>query len=150
MLLVPGDFCLAKDAGRRWDPHYLCWKRLNDGDVFWDVFHANIPWFEVERFFVTLNMLYSFGWVVTFFGKNTNYCEQNWSCPVFHERNIRSNTRISRTCFSRLPPNISILHVFVGKNPMSLWNSTPNNTPTKHGPGHVIWVCTSMPLSQQP
>lgn len=51
------------------------------------------------------------------FGRNTNYCEQNWSCPVFHERNICSNTRISRTCFSRLPPNISILHVFVGKIP---------------------------------
>lgn len=80
-------------------------------DVFWMCFMEK-TWFEVDWFLVKQWFIFGFFW-----GNNANYCEQNWPCPVFHEKNICSSTRISRTCFSRLPPNISILHVFVGKIP---------------------------------
>lgn len=45
--------------------------------------------------------------------------KKNGHGPVFHslKKNICYNTEISRSYFSGLPPNISILHIFVGKIP---------------------------------
>ena len=113
MLLVPRDvFLVGKDVGRSW---FFCLKKMKHWCVFGMCF--------VEHYMI---------WGGLILGQKMIYFWMGWSfswqqcqskklvmvlCFIVWKKNICYNTEISRSYFSGLPPNISILHIFVGKIP---------------------------------